>query len=56
MINTQVRPLTIDDYHRMIETGIIHEGEHIELISGQIFNMAAKGTRHTVANTELMSE
>ena len=56
MVNTQVRPLTIDDYHRMIETGIIHEGEHIELISGQIFNMAAKGTRHTVANTELMSE
>jgi Uma2 family endonuclease len=56
MVNTQVRPLTIDDYHRMIETGIIHEGEHIELISGQIFNMAAKGTRHTVANTELMGE
>ena len=56
MINTQVRPLTVDDYHRMIETGIIHEGEHIELISGQIFNMAAKETRHTVANTELMSE
>ena len=56
MINTQVRPLTTNDYHRMIETGIIHEGEHIELISGQIFNMAAKGTRHTVANTELMSE
>lgn len=56
MVNTQVRPLTVDDYHRMIETGIIHEGEHIELISGQIFNMAAKGTRHTVANTELMGE
>ena len=56
MINTQVRPLTTNDYHRMIETGIIHEGEHVELISGQIFNMAAKGTRHTVANTELMSE
>jgi Uma2 family endonuclease len=56
MVNTQVRLLTIDDYHRMIETGIIHEGEHIELISGQIFNMAAKGTRHTVANTELMGE
>ena len=56
MVNTQIRPLTISDYHRMIETGIIHEGEHTELISGQIFNMAAKGTRHTVANTELLSE
>jgi Uma2 family endonuclease len=56
MVNTQVRPITIDDYHRMIETGIIHEGERIELISGQIFNMAAKGTRHTVATTRLLRE
>jgi Uma2 family endonuclease len=56
MISTQIRPLTIDDYHRMIEIGIIHEGEHIELISGQILNMAAKGTRHTVSNTRLMRE
>ncbi len=56
MVNTQIRPITIDDYHRMIETGIIHEGERIELISGQIFNMVAKGTRHTVATTELMGE
>jgi Uma2 family endonuclease len=56
MINTQIRPLTIADYHQMIETGIIHEGERIELISGQIFNMAAKGTRHTVSTTRLMRE
>jgi Uma2 family endonuclease len=53
MVNTQVRPLTIDDYHRMIETGIIHEGEHIELISGQVLNMAAKGTRHTLCTRRL---
>ena len=56
MVSTQIRPVTITDYHRMTETGIVGEGEHTELISGQIFNMAAKGTRHTVANTELMSE
>jgi Uma2 family endonuclease len=56
MVNTQIRPITINDYHRMMETGIIHESERIELISGQIFNMAAKGTRHTVATTELMGE
>jgi Uma2 family endonuclease len=56
MVSTQIRPLTITDYHRMTETGILDEGEHTELISGQIFNMAAKGTRHTVANTELMGE
>lgn len=56
MVNTQIRPLTISDYHRMIETGIIHAGEHIELISGQIFNMTAKGTRHTVFTTRLLRE
>jgi Uma2 family endonuclease len=56
MINTQIRPLTVEDYHRMIETGIIHEGEHIELISGQLIEMAAKGTRHTVATTKMMQE
>jgi Uma2 family endonuclease len=56
MVNTQVRPITIDDYHRMMETGIIREGERVELISGQIFNMAAKGTRHTVATTRLLRE
>jgi Uma2 family endonuclease len=56
MVNTQVRPITVDDYHRMIDAGIIHEGERIELISGQIFNMAAKGTRHVVATTRLLRE
>ena len=56
MVNTQVRPLTIGDYHRMIENGIIHEGEHTELISGQIFNMAAKGTRHTLCTRRLFKQ
>jgi Uma2 family endonuclease len=56
MVSTQIRPISVDDYHRMIETGIVREGEHIELISGQIFNMAAKGTRHTVSTTRLMRE
>ena len=56
MVNTQVRPLTVDDYHRMIETGIIHEGEHIELISGQVLNMAAKGTRHTLCTRRLFKQ
>ncbi len=56
MVSNQVRPLTITDYHRMIDTGIIHEGDKTELLSGQIFDMAAKGTRHTVATTRLIRE
>jgi Uma2 family endonuclease len=32
----QVVPLTIEQYHRMIETGILLEGEPIELIDGYL--------------------
>jgi Uma2 family endonuclease len=56
MVGTQIRPLTTEDYHRMISTGIIHEDDRVELIAGQIFNMAAKGTRHTVTTSKLMTE
>jgi Uma2 family endonuclease len=56
MISTQIRPLTSAEYYHMMETGIIREGERVELISGQIFTMAAKGTRHTVSTTSLLEE
>ena len=56
MVNTKIRPLTSAEYYRMIENGIIREGEKVELILGQIFTMAAKGTRHTVATTRLITE
>jgi Uma2 family endonuclease len=54
MVNTQVRPLTSVEYYQMMESGIIREGERVELILGQIFTMAAKGTRHTVSTTRLL--
>ena len=56
MVNTQIRSLTSAEYYQMIESGIIREGEKVELILGQIFTMAAKGTRHTVATTRLIAE
>ena len=56
MVSTTLRPITTDEYHQMIAASIIHEDARVELILGQIFNMAAKGTRHTVATTELMGE
>jgi Uma2 family endonuclease len=56
MISTQIRPLTSTEYYHMMETGIIREGERVELISGQIFTMAAKGTRHSVSTTSLLEE
>jgi Uma2 family endonuclease len=56
MVNTQIRPLTNVEYYKMIESGIIREGERVELIAGQIFTMAAKGTRHTVSTTRLLKK
>jgi Uma2 family endonuclease len=56
MVNTQILSLTSAEYYQMMESGIIREGEKVELILGQIFTMAVKGTRHTVATTRLMGE
>ncbi len=56
MVSTQVRQITSAEYYQMMESGIIREGEKIELILGQIFTMAAKGTRHTVSTTRLITE
>ncbi len=54
MVNTQIRQLTSTEYYGMMESGIIREGEKVELILGQIFTMAAKGTRHTVSTSRLL--
>ena len=56
MVNTQVRQLTSVEYYQMMESGIIREGERVELILGQIFTMAAKGTRHTISTRKLFKQ
>lgn len=40
------RSFTVEEYHRMAEAGILHEDDHVELIEGEIFEMAAVGSRH----------
>jgi Uma2 family endonuclease len=40
------RRFTVDQYHRMIKAGILREGERVELIEGEIVEMAAVGNRH----------
>ncbi len=42
-----LRPLSVDDYHRMAEAGIFQPDERIELLDGQLRRMAAKGTAHS---------
>ena len=48
---TNIRQITVTEYHQMAEMGIFHPEERLELISGQIIKMAARGTAHEAAIT-----
>ncbi|MEM7585605.1 MAG: Uma2 family endonuclease [Acidobacteriota bacterium] len=37
---------TVDDYHRMVDAGILAEDDPVELVEGQILMMAPVGSRH----------
>ncbi|MGH3089559.1 MAG: Uma2 family endonuclease [Rubrobacteraceae bacterium] len=37
---------TVEEYHRMVEAGVLDEGNKVELIEGEIYPMAAMGSRH----------
>ena len=46
------RRFTVHEYHRMAEAGILHEDDRVELIEGEVSEMAAIGGRHfTAVNT-----
>jgi Uma2 family endonuclease len=44
---------TVDDYHRMVDAGILHEDSRVELIRGRIVDMAPVGSAHIVAVNRL---
>jgi Uma2 family endonuclease len=45
-VERERRLFTVDEYHRMGETGILGADERVELIEGEIVQMAPIGPRH----------
>lgn len=52
----RVKRFTIAEYHRLTELGFFGEGDRVELINGELVNMAAKGIAHSVCETRLERE
>jgi Uma2 family endonuclease len=48
-----LKRFTIEEYHRLIELGFLQEGDRIELIRGELRQMVAKGTPHSVCSSIL---
>src|SRR5688572_28456489 len=45
--------LSLDDYHRMGAAGILHEDSRVELIEGELIDMAPIGSQHASVVTTL---
>lgn len=47
------RLFTLEEYNHMIKSGLFHEDEHIELIRGEVVQMASLGPKHLVCVARL---
>jgi Uma2 family endonuclease len=43
------RPFTTEEYHRLLQAGILREDDRVELIEGEILEMSPIGSRHAAA-------
>jgi Uma2 family endonuclease len=52
----RIRRITVEEYHRMLEAGILHEREPVELLDGQLIAMPPEGPLHGAAVSRLNAE
>lgn len=50
---TDVRRFTVDEYHRMVDAGILRKDDRVELVYGVIREMSPKNRPHIVAATRV---
>ena len=52
-VETRKHRLSVTDFQRMAEVGILGEGDRLELIEGEIIHMAPIGSRHAAVVDQL---
>jgi Uma2 family endonuclease len=52
-VHERLRRISVDDYHRMIQAGILGEDEHVQLIDGMLVAMSPQGRPHAFVIQEL---
>lgn len=50
---TNTRLFSVEEYHKMIETGIINEDDRVELLDGRIIEMSPKSAAHAAVNEDV---
>jgi Uma2 family endonuclease len=45
-VELKQRPFTVEEYHRLVEVGILEERERVELLDGLLVEMSPIGLRH----------
>jgi Uma2 family endonuclease len=53
-VSIRKRLLSSEDYHQMLEAGILAEDERVELIQGEILEMSPIGNRHAACLRRLL--
>ena len=56
VLESAVRRFTVEEYHRMAETGILKPDERVELLGGVIHEMSPKNWAHVMATRAVFLE